>query len=120
MRVTAADLEAEVEYPEPFEYESKDGQMFVLKDPKSLHFTVFAGLGSRGATGTFEAILGENYDRFAALPEMDWRRMDALMTRYNKHFGLGEPGESDASSDSLTDTAGQSKPTSHTTTQGSA
>jgi hypothetical protein len=98
-RFTVEDLEKDIERPEPFEFEAKDGTVFTFPDARSLHFTTWTVDRERGMAGTFKTLLGEaQYEKFAALPEMDGYLTDALFEAYNKHFGIPSPGESDASS----------------------
>lgn len=86
--------------PEAFEVELTDGSIVSFIDPKRLHFTVLTELDSMSPNKQIETLTGSGWDKFRADPEMDGEALEAVMTAYREHYGLGESGEAPSSSTS--------------------
>lgn len=86
---------------EPFAFALK-GRRYEVTDPSELDWRVTAELNSGGANARylFEQLLGEKqYKEFAAVQLPDWKA-GKLLTAIGEHYGVGEPGEGNASSGS--------------------
>jgi hypothetical protein len=86
--------------PEPFEVELSDGSLVTFTDPKRLHFTVLTGLDEMSPNKQIETLTGSGWDKFSTDPEMDGEALEAVMTAYREHYGLGSQGEAGSSSGS--------------------
>jgi hypothetical protein len=104
-RLTVDDLEKDIERPEPFEFVARSGKVFTFPHPKGLHYSVWSNLHERrGIAEHLKAVLGDQYDEFVALPEVDGFLMEKILDAYEDHYGIGSRGESRGSSESSTGT----------------
>jgi len=112
-RLKISDLE--IERPaEPLEIELSDGAVFELQDPKAVSVDTMVNIESMTPIEQVKALIAHGkWDEFAKHPDADGYLFDAVMKKYNAHFGiLGDPGEGAASSPSASGTARLSKRTS--------
>lgn len=65
------------------------GQPFTLADPRELDWRVIDRLGTGPADADLRALLGDQYEQFAAHPMPGWK-LDALLEKWREHYGLGE------------------------------
>lgn len=115
MRLTLADIEAEsVDESEPFEFEIDDGTVVTMPGPSDVGMDVLIAGADFGAQ--FKLLVGdETFERLRALrtpnghQRISMRVINRIMERYGEHYGLGTPGEGDASPISSNRTARRSK-----------
>ncbi|HET6809827.1 MAG TPA: hypothetical protein VFH50_02325 [Acidimicrobiales bacterium] len=86
MRITVDDLQRP-EKVEPFELELDNETVIAFPDPRSLHFTKLLELTDAPPTEQIRIIVGEDFDRLAALPNADGYFFESLMTAYSRHYG---------------------------------
>lgn len=111
-RLTISDLE--IERPEePLELEMADGTVFELQDPKGVRVDVMVDIENIAPIEQVKAYIADGrWDEFVSHPEVDGYYFEAVVKRYNAHFGMGDQGNGGASSRSASGTARPSKRTS--------
>lgn len=115
----SADFEIE-RIEEDFSYEADSGAVYGFLDPKALKPDVLFEMDMQGAEHFLRTILAEDrYEELLEEPEVDGYLLDAIMTAWRKHYGVGvSPGNERGSRKPSDRLAKRSKQTSPTTTQG--
>lgn len=108
-RLTLADLE--IERKDGFEIEIGD-TVFAFSDPKGIQANDLIALENLNAVQQLHAVLGDKADEFLSHPAVDGYVLDAVLTRYMRHYGLGSPPEGKGSPRSSNGSASRSRPTS--------
>lgn len=86
--------------PEPFTFRA-GGEKFTVTDMKERDWSDLAETQDEPKSW-MRLYLGDDFDRFAGLPHgtvPSWK-LEQLVGAINAHFGVGEPGEDNASSGS--------------------
>lgn len=73
------------------------GRPWVLADPQELDWKQLDQLGTVSAEMDLRLLLGEQFAEFRKLSLPGWK-FEKLMNAWRAHYGLGGPGEADASS----------------------
>lgn len=111
-KLTVSDLEIE-RNDEAFEIDLEDGSKpFTFSDPKGIQADLLIKLEALPVANQLRAVLGPRADEFLEHPAVDGYVMEAVLARYNKHYGLGTPPEEQGSARLLKDTPSRSKRTS--------
>lgn len=108
-RLTISDLD--IERADGFELEIGD-DLFVFADPKGIQAMNLIALESLNAVQQLSAVLGDRAEEFLSHELVDGYVLDAVLTRYMAHYGLGSPPEGKGSPRSSTGSASRSKRTS--------
>jgi hypothetical protein len=111
----ALDLDAleRDETAEPFEF-TVAGQTFSLIAPGDIDWHYAQALEDGSPEMLLQALLGDQYDAFTAIPLPGWK-VNKLLMAWGTHNGV-DLGEFSASSGSSVTTVAQSRPTSVATT----
>lgn len=113
MRLSLDQLEAERGEVDPFEVDLGGGQVVTLPHPKDMPFESLVNFDQTQPAAVLRALMGDDtFKVFSANPRVTLGILEQVLTAYYKHFGLGGPGESDASLHSVKGSAGPSKSTS--------
>lgn len=93
-------LEREGEVPEPFNF-TVNGKRFQVDDVESHDWQDLVAVDADDPSSALRGILGaEDYERLVAIRGVPMWKLTQLLDAITAHFGLGESGESDASSGS--------------------
>lgn len=118
MKLTFDDLEKE-DPDEPFVFDTGDGDPFVFVAPDDIPAETLMDIGNRSIVSNqaaLQVLLGDDFERFYQTVVVRHHAtigtLNALVTRYNEHFGIGAPGEGSASPASSNRAARRSKRTS--------
>lgn len=75
-----------------------DGRPWTLADPQELDWKQLDRLGTVSAETDLRLLLGkEQFEEFRKISMPGWK-FEKLMEAWRAHYGLGGPGEADASS----------------------
>jgi hypothetical protein len=85
--------------PEPFQFSVK-GQRFVVDDIESRDWQDLVAMGDDPEEGLRVALGPDQWEKFRAVKGVPMWKVGKLVEAISEHFGLGEPGEGDASSGS--------------------
>lgn len=109
-RLTISDLE--IERKDGFELQLGD-DVFTFADPKSIQARNLIAFESMTSADALGAVLGaEKAEAFLNHPDVDGYVLEAVLTRYMAHYGLGSPPEGKGSRPSSRGSASTSKRTS--------
>lgn len=104
-RLTIADLEIE-RNEDPFEIELEDGEVFTLRDPKSIPAATLVVLEKLSPRDQLKAAIADDRGGdFLAREEVDGYFLEALMNKYAAFYGLGDLGKGRGSGRSSSGTA---------------
>lgn len=112
MRLTLEQLEAERGEVEPFEVDLGD-EVITLQHPKDLPFESLINFDGAQPDQVLRVLMGaDTFEALADNPRVTLGVLESILTGYYAHYGLGGPGEGDASLRSVRSSAKPSRRTS--------
>lgn len=87
--------------PEAFTVELTDGTEVAFADPKKLPFGMLTEFDDMPPMQQLKVLCGDDgFEALKADPELDAEAFELLMTAWQDHYGMTNPGEADSSSGS--------------------